>query len=337
MKDKIILPLINLIPFPIVRQIGSCKLIIVYYHVVSDEDVPHVSHLYKYKSISQFTADLEFLLEYYTPRGLLDVIKMIRSDHLDSNSLLITFDDGFREIYDVIAPILLSKGIPATFFLSGAFIDNQDLCYEQKASLLIEKLKNGTSPIAEKMVAEILKKMGLSNYSQLPDGILQIEYSQRKILDTIGDVLQIDFNQYLYEKRPYLTSAQVMELIGNGFTIGAHSVDHPYYSELSLEDQLTQTLASVQQIRDKFNLDYGAFAFPHNDTGVTQDFFKRINESRLVDITFGTGGMLDGRLNSHRQRISLENPLLSAKEILSWQYLRRVYRNSKGKKEIAVS
>jgi len=82
----------------------------------------------------------------------------------------------------------------------------------------------------------------------------------------------------------------------------------------------------VRQIRERFGLDYGAFAFPHNDAGVSQEFFKRVQESSLIDITFGTGGMSDGGLRSHRQRISLEKPLLPARNLIAWQYARKLYK-----------
>ena len=78
---------------------------------------------------------------------LLDVIAWVRGETiLPPNSFLLTFDDGFREIYDIIAPILLDKGIPATFFISSGFLDNRELCYQHKASLLVEKVRNGISP-----------------------------------------------------------------------------------------------------------------------------------------------------------------------------------------------
>ena len=47
------------------------------------------------------------------------------SGKLDRRCLHLTFDDGFRELHDVVAPILLRKGIPATFFVNSAFIDNK--------------------------------------------------------------------------------------------------------------------------------------------------------------------------------------------------------------------
>lgn len=329
LKDTILRPLLNVIPFSFIKRIDSCKLIILYYHVVNDEDVPHISNLYNYKRIRQFRDDLEFLLKHYSPIELSDVIHRVKGKiNLPRNRFLLTFDDGLREIYDIIAPILLDKGIPATFFISSAFLDNRDLCYQHKASLLIEKIRKGISLATEGKIKEILVKMGLS-FSQLSEGILKVDYRRKEALDRIAEVLLVDFRNYLNEKQPYLTFAQAKELIEQGFTIGTHSVDHPYYSALSLAEQLEQTIVSVKHIREKFGLKYGAFAFPHNDTGVSQEFFKKVQEIGLVDITFGTGGMLNGGLRSHRQRINLEKPLLPAREILAWQYTRKLYKTLK--------
>lgn len=328
-KGTVLRPLINIIPFPLIKRIGSGKLIILYYHVVNDEDVPHISYLYKYKRTRQFFDDLEFLLKHYSPIGLLDVIHWAKGKNiLPPNCFLLTFDDGLREIHDVIAPILLDKGIPATFFISSAFLDNQELCYLHKASLLAETIREGISSGAEGEIRGILLKMGLS-FSQLSEGVLKVDYKRREVLDRIAEALQVDFQEYLDEKQPYLTSSQVKGLIDQGFTIGAHSIDHPYYSTLSLAEQLEQTIVSVKQIREKFGLDYGAFAFPHNDNGVSQEFFQKVQESGLIDITFGTGGMLDGGLRNHRQRISLEKPLLTARELIAWQYTRKLYKRLK--------
>lgn len=327
----ILRPLFKVIPFPLIKRLGPGKLIIPYYHVISDNEVLHARYLYKYKNVKQFIDDLEFLLKHYVPIDLLEVIQNLKnSTPVPRNRFLLTFDDGFREIYDFIAPILLEKWIPATFFISSAFLDNRELCYQHKASLLVEKIRKGISPGTEGEIKGILAKMGLS-FSRLSEGVLKVDYKLRKALDRIAQILMIDFQKYLDEKQPYLTSSQVKELIDRGFAIGAHSIDHPYYSNLSLDEQLEQTVVSVKKIRENFGLDYGVFAFPSNDDGVSQEFFKKVQESGLIDMTFGTGGVADQDLRGHMQRFSLEKPLLPAREIVAWQYARTFYKNLKGK------
>jgi len=320
MKRAIIQPLVTTVPFSLLKQMGSRSLLVVYYHLVSDEIVPHTRHLYRHKGIRQFIDDLDFLAAHYTPVALPEVLRGANC----RNGFLMTFDDGLRETYDVIAPILVDKGIPATFFVSSAFIDNEQLCYQHQASVLAGRVHRGISRGAERDIRAILSPLGLAS-AGVSEGILGVDYRRRAVLDRIAEILQVDFRDYLRERRPYLTSAQIRTLIGRGFTIGAHSIDHPYYSALSLAEQLEQTLVSTKGMREKFSLPYGAFAFPHNDTGVTAEFFATIRESGLIDITFGTGGMLSGHFESHRQRVSLEKPVLPARDLIAWQYLRRYY------------
>lgn len=321
-QKTVALRLINTIPFPLIKLTRPGKVIALYYHLVNDQDASHVKHLYKYKTTREFIADIEFILKHYSPIDLSELIRGTESRSVSfSNRFLLTFDDGFKEIYDVIAPILKAKGIPATFFICSAFIDNRELCYQHKASLLVENILKGVSPMVEGEIKRILMEDGCA-FSKICDGILQVNYSRRDSLDKIANVLMVDFNEYLAENQPYLTTNQVKELIDSGFSIGSHSIDHPYYSALSLDEQLIQTITSVQCIRESFGLNYGAFAFPHHDTGVTHEFFIKLKDSGLVDITFGTGGMRDTGIQSHMQRINLENPLRPAQENIAWQYAR---------------
>jgi peptidoglycan/xylan/chitin deacetylase (PgdA/CDA1 family) len=318
---------LSAVPFAWLQRSGRGHLIALYYHLASDKDIPHVRPLYPYKTTGQFRADLDFLLKRYRPVGLPELIRWTKeAGELPSNGFLLTFDDGFRELHDVIAPILLEKGVPATFFLTSGFLENRELSYEHKASLLANAVSTGISSHRAEQARAILATLGIVQPG-LAQGILKVPYGQRATLDRLAELLGVDFEDYLRDVQPYLTSIQVKQLLRQGFSIGAHSIDHPCYSELSMENQLAQTLGSMRQIREIFGVDYGAFAFPHHDRGVSPEFFQAILASGLIDITFGTAGMLDRNGGSHRQRASLENPLWPARDSLAWQYARTLYRS----------
>jgi len=146
--------ILKLIPFTLVKKLfGSYNLLIVYYHLVSDGHSPHIKHLYQHKKVKDFIQDLEFLLKHHSPVGLQDVIAWIKGESsLPENSFLLTFDDGFREVYDVIARILMEKGVPAAVFITIMFLDNQDLFYRNKASLIVEEMQNKISSMDEKIL-----------------------------------------------------------------------------------------------------------------------------------------------------------------------------------------
>lgn len=315
-------------------RLMQTNLIIPYYHLVSDDEILHIKHLYKYKNIRQFKEDLNFLLQNYIPVSLFDAINFLKNNKpLPEKAILLTFDDGFREIHDIVAPILLEKGVPATVFVSSGFIDNENLAYQHKASLLVECFKEATSLNLRKKINGILAKNGV-NYEDIASGVLSIKYKQKDIIDEIAQSININFNDYLLKNEPYLTSHQIQRLIKQGFTIGAHSIDHPLYSLLTLKEQVYQTIESLKHIREKYCLNYGAFAFPHSDNGVTKEFFTQIYGSGLVDISFGTGGMIKDAVPNHFQRFSLEKPVIPAKKIIAFQYTRKLVRQMRGDGEI---
>ena len=75
-----------------------------------------------------------------------------------------------------------------------------------------------------------------------------------------------------------------------------------------------------------FGLGYGAFAFPHGDSGVSGAFFRRIHSGGLVDVSFGTGGLLEDPTPRNFQRVSFEKPLLDGKLVLRLAVARKIYR-----------
>jgi peptidoglycan/xylan/chitin deacetylase (PgdA/CDA1 family) len=287
--------------------------------MVSDDKAVHVCNLYPYKGIREFTEDLDYLLKYYVPIGLNDLLETIeRNGEFARRSFHLTFDDGFREVHDVVAPILLRKGIPATFFVNSAFIDNKALCFQHKGSILAEHAGNGLSRGGLRSLKDLMKRKGLER-ADISSAILSVPYDRREALDELATRMGVDFDEYLGKFRPYLDSSQIRSLIGKGFTIGSHSIDHPLYADIGFEEQVRQTVESTRWVREKYGLPYGAFAFPHNDENVEERFYREILASGQVDISFGTDGMINGKLSRRLQRFSLEKPVLPARRIIAME------------------
>ncbi len=316
------------VPSSLVCGVLAPNLTIPYYHMVSDGAETHTKNLYPHKGTKQFVDDIDFLGRRYTPIDMPTLLGFVRNGRaLPRHALLLTFDDGFRQMHDVVAPILLKKGMPAVFFVNSGFTDNRNLCYQHKASILAEHILNGNiSPATEREIAERLQASDCLPLT-VADRILSIGYSEGSLLDEIGRLLEVDFDTYLLENKPYLTSEQIMKLVLDGFGVGGHSIDHPLYSNLSVPQQLRQTIESVSFVKKAFRLDYGLFAFPHSDSGVTKEYYEELFKQTVVDVHFGTAGMAHDLALNRLQRFSLEKPVLPAKDILAWQSARRIWKS----------
>lgn len=287
---------VQLLPLKMLQNRQAGGLILPYHHLVSDKDVTHIKHLYPFKGIKAFKQDLDYLLKHFVPVSLQDVISSLKTGQaLPARSFLLTFDDGLREVTETIAPLLIKKGIPAAFFLNSAFIDNKTLYYKFKVSLMVESLKTVNHSSAT--LAKLAETLGVSGNDVLIDGIKAISYNNKELADTAGIILGLSFDDFLREQRPFMTIDEIGELVQQGFAIGGHSVDHPYYHQLTLEEQLAQTRESVNFLTERFPLSYRAFAFPHTDEGISNAFFENIlNNPDGLDVIFGTA--------NHKQDIS---------------------------------
>ena len=329
--------LARLLPMNGLIRITGKRIIFPFYHLVSDDNIPHVKHLYAVRTTKEFIHDLDFFLRHYKPIGIPEFLDSINNDRpLPGNSFLLSFDDGLREFHDVAAPILRRKGIPAVCFLNSGFIDNTDLFYRYKASLLIDRLQNGNDITGkQKSLGNWFGEYHLSFTSDCL-GLLKVSYANRHILDELALQLNIHFDEFLQTHRPYLDSTQVRELIQQGFTFGAHSIDHPEYRFLAEEEQIRQTAESIRAITEKFSIKDKLFSFPFTDHGVNKSFFDMVFDpwQPLADLTFGGAGLKQDSIRRNIQRIPFEGTSLNAKQILGTEYLYYMIKSIFGKNMI---
>jgi len=323
-----------------VRPLSGVSLVVPFYHMVSDAYVPHVSHLYRFRTVAEFQSDLEFFTRNFTPVSLNDIVSALNGTRaLPRSCVHLTFDDGFREMHDVVAPLLQRGGVPATFFLTTAFLDGGGMAHHNEISVLLDRIES-QPPSGTKLAGlEPFLPAPQGGASSLRDRMLSIPYTEKSRVRSLAEILEVDLNQYVRENRPHLTAREVTTLVRQGFAIGAHSHDHPLYSSLSLSEQLTQTRTSMELL-EQFDFRPKAFAFPHNDDGVQGEFFTAVFSERLLEVSFGTSGFVSHYHPRNIERATMEKTSAPASQILAKQFVRAAYHRlrSRGRAEMpAVS
>jgi peptidoglycan/xylan/chitin deacetylase (PgdA/CDA1 family) len=316
--------LLGVLPLGPLSRLSPGNLLIPYYHMVSDELVPHVRPLYLYRSVARFKADLEFFLRHYHPIGVEELTRVLENGgKTEKRALLLTFDDGFREMHDVVLPILKEKGVPAVFFVPSASVDNQTLALSQKISLLVYECRRQGKGFPSGPVRKKLREAGIGG-SDLFSQLRSVRYGKQGLLDQVAKLCGCDFGAFLSKREPYLTSGQIGAILREGHSIGSHSIDHPYYAEIPFEEQLRQTLEGTRFLCDRFGLKRIPFAFPHTDEGVSFRFFEKVRATGNISMTFGTCGLLTDGIPAHFQRFSMERTSARVPAILARQVVRNL-------------
>jgi peptidoglycan/xylan/chitin deacetylase (PgdA/CDA1 family) len=232
----------------------------------------------------------------------------------------LTFDDGLKEMVTTVAPLLQKLGIPATFFINTGFIGNREIFYRYKASVLIDRLPFIHSASIKK-VSGLLDSYGIGD-GTLPNRLLSVDYSRKALLDDLATVIEVNFRDYLKEHDIYMNEPDIRDLLNKGFSIGAHSIDHPEFRVLSREEQLKQTKESTTFLMKTFAVSPVLFSFPFSDEGVTMEYFTRThNPGGPVDLSFGISGMKTDSVSRHLHRIPMETGNFSAGQIVIGEYL----------------
>jgi peptidoglycan/xylan/chitin deacetylase (PgdA/CDA1 family) len=315
----------NLIPVHFLMRISGRKIIFPFYHYVDKATNENIltNNLYKTKNESEFIKDLRFLKKNFSSISLVD----LKNETFRRNrySFLLSFDDGLLNFHDTVSPILEKEKIFAINFLNTNFIDNRDLFFRYKVNLIINTLKD--RKLTDNQEQEILRTLRVKNFDSLKGLILilkSLDYVDIQTIDNLCLILNIDIKNILLDKKPYLTKKLISELLKKGFYFGAHSKTHPYYSEISLENQLLETIESINYLKNEFSIENFAFSFPFSDDKVSLDFFKRLEMNNKDCITFGTAGMKDEQIAlKNIQRIPMEykSSIYSAETIIKGELI----------------
>lgn len=289
--------LASLLPIGLMRNAGPHRILLPYHHLVSDSAQPHIEQLYLFKNIAAFKKDIDYLTRHFHPIHPDELYQLvIQNKPIPTGSFLLSFDDGLSQVYHIIAPILKEKNIPAIFFINPDFVDNRQLFYRCKISLLIAELKK--YPQHQFIYTQTLQ-IANKSIEDISEALRKINQNNSYLLDELAQKINFSFDAYLKNTQPFLTREQIITLQHQGFTIGAHSMNHPYYPLLSADEQVEQTLQSCEYVKKLTGQDTCHFSFPHSD--------KAIRVTTIQKILEGNWGLLFGIQN---QRPELQHRIL---------------------------
>lgn len=276
------------VPLGRLVELSHCRPLSVFYHTVFDSPPPYFAKLYAVKSAAAFEKDLDLLLNAgLKPVSLGELLTAKDPSMLPPRCFFLSFDDGYREMAETIAPILTRKGIPATFFLCSSIIDNAAWLYEDQIGLIRHRLATCVNHSTSREVNRILNRHGHTFES-----LASCRMPATSVIDELTAVLDIDWMAELSAYQPYITSEQVRSLIGDGFSIGAHSIDHPLFERLDEDERLRQFRVSLDTIVSRFKLPYRVFAFPYGDFGIPRECLEGLRQAGHADAIFGTRGLV---------------------------------------------
>jgi peptidoglycan/xylan/chitin deacetylase (PgdA/CDA1 family) len=87
----------------------------------------------------EFEKQVMTLRRYFSIVGLEDLRRHLRGGSLPPNPAVLTFDDGYRDCYDRVLPILLRHGVIGTFFVATSYVTERKVFWWDRISYIVKR------------------------------------------------------------------------------------------------------------------------------------------------------------------------------------------------------
>jgi peptidoglycan/xylan/chitin deacetylase (PgdA/CDA1 family) len=244
-----------------------------------------------------FEQRIAYLARAYRVLPVEELVERARRHALPRNAIALTFDDGYRDTLTHAAPILAKHGVPATVFLATGFIGSAAVPWVDRLALALKTTRAAScqAPSGDRLrlasVGERLRALDrlLDTLKRVPDE------DMRRMLDGLLEALDaLDAVDPKGFKDLMLSWDDVHALRGLGFTIGAHTVNHPILSRVSRKRAWDEIRGSRAMIESACGEAPRAFAYPNGrPEDYTESVVRLVQEAGFtcaVTTRFGVNG-----------------------------------------------
>lgn len=221
--------------------------------------------------LDQFEAQMAHLAARYEPREMGEALRLLASGELSPRSIVVTFDDGYRDNYVHAFPVLQRHRIPATVFVvTGALDGTARLWWDDVADLAsaLSKLPRGTEADMPSLpgrwgsflAARVGTADGRSFAQDLVTALNAAPRAER--LRIIAALRKRAGPATERANTAILTWEEARTMHRSGFTIGAHTVTHAFLDELSEDEAREEIERSVARVGETIGEPARYFSYP---------------------------------------------------------------------------
>lgn len=272
-------------------------LVVLLYHQIIDGKTRYLDKgSVIHHHVKQFEKEMKFLSGNFRLASLDEVVNQLsRGEGFRQPTVVITFDDGYLNNYNLAYPVLRKYRVPATIYLATELIGTNLRTWPDQIEWALletnreqiempELFDNGAirlKSIHEKELANVKIAQALK---RIPDA------ERRTRLRELFSLLGVDGASS--EDRIMLNWEEVLEMSKNGITFGSHGHGHPILSRLPVEVAREDIRLSKQIMEEKLGQQVKHFAYPNGSAeDFTEDlrtYCRQIGFNSVATVLYGT-------------------------------------------------
>jgi peptidoglycan/xylan/chitin deacetylase (PgdA/CDA1 family) len=218
------------------------KLVILRYHSVREEPLlldPYIPIGITH-SASTFQAQMEYVAETCKLVSLNEVTNLVLDSRaVPERGVIITFDDGFRDNYEIAAPILERCGLRGVFYVSTSSIEGRPLWFVRLRFWSIRTQKT------REQFLEASRRCAILGEEDREQFLAELEEAN-PVRDTFT-----------------MTWAQLRHLLKRGHTIGSHTINHPNLAQIPAADLANELERSKHVLESELDTHVTHFSYPN--------------------------------------------------------------------------
>jgi peptidoglycan/xylan/chitin deacetylase (PgdA/CDA1 family) len=272
--------------FGLARAASSCMArILTYHNFCADGDA-----LPDHVRVSVLRQQFEFLRRHFHVVRLSDLLRQLQSGHaIESHAVALTIDDGRRNCYQYLFPLLREFNIPATFFVVSSFVRREEWIWTDKIHWLGEH-KNRPEELASDQIDAFFARLN------------QMRPEERNFtIESIATRMGVLIPQNPPPQYQPCSWDELREMADSGLVeIGSHTVTHPILSSITDAESWHELTVSREQIEEGLGGRIHSFCFPNGKPGdYRASQMRQLKDSGYAGAVVTRYGMVDTRSNPY--------------------------------------
>jgi peptidoglycan/xylan/chitin deacetylase (PgdA/CDA1 family) len=242
------------------RAVGGRRVLIVSYHRVVGDFAEEAKRSLPTMNISQktFRKHLETLADTYDVVTLDRAIEILEGKAQGRRDVaVVTFDDGYRDVYDHAFPVMREMKIPALVYVPSGFAGtNRRIAHDRLWSALVRMEERNLGPVSVGASGRF-ESMLIDAYegADTPNKVLENLISNNptpvlyELCVALEERLGLDGGNSPKDQFP-MTWEMLREMAGHGIETGAHTAEHTVLTNQPL-DAARREIALCKAVLEK--------------------------------------------------------------------------------------
>ncbi|MEW5977991.1 MAG: polysaccharide deacetylase family protein [Acidobacteriota bacterium] len=306
------------------KESASFPFTILLYHRINDDHDPFFPAL----SVAAFEAQMDHLARRFHVVPLTDLVDRIqRGAPISPRTIVVTFDDGYRDNLLCAHPVVQKFSLPVTLFVATGFVETGKVMWNDQVAWAI---KHSSAERFEFETA-VGRSVFLLRTVQQRVSALETVLEELKGLDESGKQAWVERIRHELNPNPAEPETLMLDwkdlrtLRKGGWNIGSHTVNHPILTAVKPSIARAELHESKRILEIELEQPVTLLAYPNGKRRDFSDAVKTLAREcgyKAAVTTLGGFGNLGIDLFEMGRQSPWEDHLSSFAVKMDWSYLR---------------